>query len=296
MNNHTKLLIGFAFLLSNFVTTLVVTSIVKTNDINLTVEVDLKKADFNPSLIVPIDMLERPSTQSLPVTYKERKVIKEKAIELISKYRVLTLINKSTDSLSDWQKFQKGVYLMAVDIKQIYPIALDTIGLYDSFMKTAYAECKFAVGIGAINKISDARGVWQFMPKYRARHNVPENVHTLPLYKQVKYMYEYARYKLDNQWTTNKGGSINTTKIDDFIDVYCLIFAPKYTDDPDHVTLYAKCKKPKACKYSRKGKGRRCAYHANQGYDRNKNGLISKGEVGKYILNKHYKHLKNKFK
>lgn len=186
--------------------------------------------------------------------------------------------------LSDWDRFRIAAYDTCISIGHRHKFAMDDIQIYDGFMKTFFAESKFHASTRAINSITDAKGIIQFMPNIRKKLNIPDNVYHYKLIDQLPYVSKYIDFKM-------KRNSINGRKIDSFVDIYCLIFAPAYADAPSDAGFYKSCTLRKIqCPYKRKGKGKRCAYHANFPYDVNKDGIIRKNEISDYILSKHYKH------
>lgn len=169
-------------------------------------------------------------------------------------------------SWSPWDSFRIATMDLACRMNREFKFGMSDIRLYDALMKTFFAECKFKVGKAAINSKSDARGIIQWMPGLRRKLNVPENIHEIPLKNQLPYVYEYFKYKVDRH-------NMDTSKIDEFVDIYCIVFAPAYADRELWHAMYSKPTK---------------AYLYNQGYDYNDDGKITKWEVNHYILNKHY--------
>lgn len=216
---------------------------------------------------------------------------KEKESNLIIKENItkkkygylVDLASKDFDSLNLRDKYRAGLYIMAGMAKKKYKtIPLDTLDLAVAFSKVGYLECKNRVGVSAINKHSDARGVWQWMPSYRKKHGVPEDVYDFELHEQLPYMWQYFCHKMDNQYTTPTGGRLDHSKIKSWVDVYALIFAPRFADDGLDVQFY------KSCGGKCKNKKRKCAYHGNQGYDYNKDGAITKRDIRDRAEAKHF--------
>ena len=266
---------------------------------------------------IPLVEMTKTTSSALPHSIHDAELTELPEIELVSlpikkeiKYRIHDVYKKDTNSLNDWDKFCKSIYLAAKDIKEECPnIPLSEIYLYDYLMKVVYAECKYNWGVAerevdgvlikynrklaknsnsniternlhrsiaysnGINWRSDARGIIQFMPRIRKKYGVPHNINEYPLHKQVPYLKKYYINKLKYQWTSSKGGNLDLTKIDNFMDIYCITFAPATADDHDNATMYSSGK----------------AYAQNRRYDRNNDGIIKKREVANYIINKHFK-------
>ena len=186
----------------------------------------------------------------------------------------------SIATFSDWDKFKLEMFYLAGRLTKEHEFTISQYTLYDYLMKTVFAECKFKTGTAAINRLSDARGAIQWMPKLRRKLGVPEDVHNMPLSLQVPYIETYFNYKIDRH-------KIDTKKIKSFVDVYCIVFAPAYADNSKNSILYSRHKNCGA--FCWKHKKRKCAYHANKGYDISKDGRIRKAEIESYVLNKHYR-------
>jgi hypothetical protein len=215
----------------------------------------------------------------------EKKTVAASApLRSVSKYAYLkTLADKDVKGLSLKDKYRAGLYVMARNAKNRYPLlSIDTLRLAVAFSKVGYLECKNRVGQSAINKHSDARGVWQWMPKYRKKHGVPENIHDFQLHEQLPYMWAYFCHKMDNQYTTPTGGRLDATKIKYWVDVYALIFAPRFADDALDVGFY------KTCGGTCANRKKKCAYHGNRGYDYNNDGYISKRDIRDRAEAKHF--------
>lgn len=265
---------------------------------------------------IPLVEMTKTTSSALPPSIHDAELTELPKIKLVSlpvkeeiKYRIHGVYKEDTNSLSDWDKFCKAVYLAAVDIKEECPdIPLSEVYLYDYLMKVVYAECKYNWGTAqetlngvlikydknqakhgktkkirdyhrslayrnGINWRSDARGIIQFMPKTRKKYEVPHNINEYPLHEQVPHLKKYYIDKLKHQWTSSKGGNLDLTKIDNFMDIYCITFAPATADDHDNAAMYSSGK----------------AYSQNRRYDRNNDGVIRKREVAQYIINKHFK-------
>lgn len=189
-------------------------------------------------------------------------------------------LNTNKLPTSTWDLFRLKMYILAEELDSIYNFPLKPIELYDYMMKTTFAESKFDGS--AKNSKSTAKGGWQYMKNTREQLDIPHNVDKIPLHEQVKYKKKYFMYKMKSQ-------KIDPSKVDEFVDVYCIIFSPGNADEPSSKLLFRTCSRSKRrCK--KKGNSKwLCAYHANNGYDVNKDGNIKKKEIGDYILNKHYK-------
>lgn len=175
--------------------------------------------------------------------------------------------------LSKWDKLRYSTYLLATELNQKYKFGMTDIKLYDSLMKTFYAESTYKTGDKAINKNSGAKGIIQFLKSTRKKLDIPDDINEYALHDQIPFVKRYIEHKI-------KLHKINTSKIDDFIDVYLIVFAPAYSDNDMDSTLYSKkCKSKSSCK---------CAYHANKAYDINRDGKINKQEVRDFIVKKHF--------
>ena len=184
--------------------------------------------------------------------------------------------------LSEWDKFRAVAYDTCVSIGRRHKFGMTDLQIYDGFMKTFFAESKFHASKKAINPITKAKGLIQWMPSIRKKLNIPDNVYHFKLVDQLPYVSKYIDFKM-------KDNRINGRYVNSFVDIYCLVFAPAYADAPDNAGFYKSCtQRKKQCPYKRNGKGKRCAYHANSAYDVNKDGVIRKNEISKYILDKHY--------
>ena len=182
--------------------------------------------------------------------------------------------------VSDWDKFRLGMYNLSGRLTSSYEFEITQYQLYDFMMKTVFAECKFKTGKAAINRISNARGSIQWMPKLRKKLGVPENIHEIPLHLQIPHIEKYFNYKI-------KRHRINTKKVKSFVDVYCIVFAPAYSDRSKDSVLYSKHRN--CGSFCWKHKRKKCSYHANKGYDITDDGEIRKYEISEYVLNKHFR-------
>ena len=197
---------------------------------------------------------------------------------------------------SEWFKFKSAAYDTACSLNKDLGFNMSNLQVYDGLMKVFFSESKFK-GTAA-NPISSARGIIQFMRSTRNKLGIPHNIAELSELEQLHYVSLYYRDRI-------KSHNIDCKKVDSFIDIYMVVFAPAYTTAPDWKCVYKSCEHGKkicpwyavclsmvkANKESALVKGkdrRRCAYHANWGYDRNKDGKILKAEIRDYILKKHY--------
>lgn len=244
-----------------------------------TVLVEIKKR-------APVTKIRNYAASAVPIS---RRVTKKKTVvsENFKRYGYLIDLANSDDfeSLSNRDKYRAGLYVMATLAKKRYPkLGIDTLDLAVAFSMTGYLECKNKVGNAAVNRHSDARGVWQFMPRHRKKYGVPENVHMLELHEQIPYMWKYFCHKIDSQWTNDDGDPLDQSKIKEWIDVYCLIFAPKFADDGLDAAFYRSCNGKTYCGNVK----RKCAYHGNKGYDHNNDGAISKRDIRDRAIKKHF--------
>lgn len=196
---------------------------------------------------------------------------------------------KDEKHYTKWDAFRYATYRLAEGLNTEFHTSLSDVQLYDGLMKTFFAECKFKVGDDAVNGLSGAKGLIQWMPSIRKKLDIPNDIHNYELVDQLPYAHTYLVDVINKH-------NINPKKIDKFIDVYCLIFAPAFADANDNAVFYVSCQyRAKQCPYFKnmnkkwKHKGKRCAYHSNNGYDLNKDGKLTKSEISDYIIGKHYK-------
>ena len=84
---------------------------------------------------------------------------------------------------------------------------------------------------------------------------------------------KYFLSKIKTQWTDKSKKPLNQSKIDEWFDVYMLVFAPAMADDDDDSITYRSPTRE---------------YRDNSGYDVNKNGLIERYEFKKLINDKYF--------
>lgn len=197
------------------------------------------------------------------------------------------IVGREKKFLTDWDRFRLAAFDTAQALRKDYGFNLTDVQVYDGLQKTFFAECKFKGS--AANPISSAKGIIQFMKSTRKRLDIPHDIDKLPEIKQLHYVSLYYRDCI-------KRHKIDGRKIDSFIDLYMVVFAPSCTTAPDWKTVYTSClHRHKGCGYfkrpngKRMNRGRRCAYHSNLGYDTDGDGRITKAEIRDRILNKHYR-------
>ncbi len=224
------------------------------------------------------DEIKIPDIDLVPI--KSEPVVDDRFDEEPIESSVSYLMLSKDHNLSEWDLLRKHTYKLAGNFKLNYPdVPVDQLYIYDALMKVFYVECKYKVGDGAINNITDARGIIQWMPKTRKKLSVPNDIHTWPLYKQLPHVENYLMYKI-------RSHKIKTRKLNDFIDFYMIVLFPRAADKHmDYKIFDEKCKE--RCGKFRSGK-KWCAYHANSGYDANKSGRVTKREIRTYILTKHF--------
>jgi len=200
----------------------------------------------------------------------------ERKIYYVGEYRPnmkVYNLHKFIGQLSNWDKFRQATYQLAIELNCQYNYQMTDLHLYDSLMKTFYTESTYKRGQGAINKKSGAKGIIQFLKSTRAKLNVPDDINNYKLHDQIPFVKKYFQHKM-------RLHKIDPSKINEFIDIYLIVFAPAYSDnDPDTVLYSKKCKSKNRCK---------CAYHSNRAYDTDKDGKIKKDEVKKYIIGRHF--------
>lgn len=189
--------------------------------------------------------------------------------------KLLQKINTNKNDLSKWDHFRLKVYQCAIAVKQKYPSINGTPEqIYDWSMKTFWQESKYIANIS--NPHSSANGLFQAMATTRKELNMPLG---LSLINQVPYYQKYVFNQIDNQ-------RLDVSKIGSALDWYLIVFFPHLSDKTD-ATVFARCGGYEK-KYCVKPKGwKHCNYHANCGYDLNKDGIIYKSEIGNHLLS-HY--------
>ena len=238
------------------------------NEYENNIETDLVVLDEEP--VVPTT--NRAST----ISVGKPKTVKKTVVA--STDNLFVLINKAKTnrkSLSEWDHFRLKVYETAINLKKRYPDMGGTPEqIYDWSMKTFYQESKYKKD--AQNPHSSAYGLFQAMASTRKFLNMPKG---LSLIQQLPYYQEYIIYQIDSQ-------KLNVSKINTPLDWYLIVFYPNLSDKNDGV-VFARCG-GYAKRYCTKLRGwKHCNYHANCGYDLNKDAVIYKSEIGKHLLSKY---------
>lgn len=221
---------------------------------------------------------------------KEKKLLKEKQSQIKKEndseiknkkekekdnlYLLIQKAKKNKKDLTEWDYFRLKVYQTSLNIKKKYP----TIGgtpeqIYDWSMKTFYQESKYQEN--AKNPHSSAYGLFQAMAATRKNLNMPTG---LSLIQQVPYYEKYIFWQIDSQ-------KLNVSKINTSLDWYLIVFYPNLSDKNDK-SIFAKCNhyNKKFCR--KRGGWKKCNYHANIGYDLDKNAIIYKWEIGDHLMKK----------
>lgn len=215
--------------------------------------------------------MENQPKEILSLPNNEDYTKQEKAERLVTWKRLRSHLKTPNQFLNDWQRYEKESYLMSERIVDATSIKMDALGFYRGFTKTVRAESNN--GKNQINRDSDARGIIQFTVSMRNKHNIPHNINEYKMYKQLPFIESYFMRKIKTQWTDSSTRPLDQSKIDEWFDVYMLVFAPAMSDDDDDAITYRSPSR---------------AYKSNKGYDRNKNGLIERYEFKKYIHDKYF--------
>lgn len=192
------------------------------------------------------------------------------------KSNLILLLQKakhSSQTLSKWDYFRLKVYQSARNLKHRYPNIDGTDeDIYNWSMKTFHQESRYKEN--AKNPHSSAKYIFQAMYSTRESLNMPHK--NVPLLKQVEYYEKYICMMIDGQ-------KLKTENLNTDLDWYLITFYPALSDDSDNVT-FASCYgyKKNACRHKRGWKS--CNYHANIGYDLNKDAKITKKEIGEHLL------------
>lgn len=190
-------------------------------------------------------------------------VIKNTNPDLVSTEIDLPDIEKT-----EWEIFKSATLDSCLKLKA--DLKMDNITLlrlYDSVMKTFYQESKFCEN--CVSKVSTAKGIIQFLKSTRQKYGIPENIDKMRPIEQLPYVMKYIR-------GTMKYHKIRGEDIMQFIDVYCIVFAPSKVSAGMDEKFYCNCGRGKKCKG--------CPYHSNKGYDLNKDGCLTKREIQTKIL------------
>lgn len=186
----------------------------------------------------------------------------------LNRYRV-------EDIVSEWNKLRVLTWRLSDSLVQEYRLPIKQEELYDHMMKIYYVESKFDPK--ARNRKSSATGLIQWMGDKYGRYGYSrKEFANLGVEGQMKYVGLYFRKMLDRH-------KDNLDQLDTWTDYYCLVFYPRAADKPDNYRIAKSCTgKPGNC-YLKKKKGHYCTYHANSGYDFNKDGEIRKVEIEQRI-------------
>jgi hypothetical protein len=203
------------------------------------------------------------------------KVVKTKNSALDNLFLLMNKAKENRKSLTEWDHFRLKVYETSINLKKRYPeMGGSPEQIYDWSMKTFYQESKYKKD--AQNPHSSAYGLFQAMANTRKNLNMPKG---LSLLQQVPYYEKYIINQIDSQ-------RLNVAQINTPLDWYLIVFYPNLSDKGDGVH-FAKCG-GYSKKYCTKKRGwKHCNYHANSGYDLNKDGIIYKTEIGQHLLQKY---------
>ena len=200
----------------------------------------------------------------------EKVVIEQKKKSANNLTRLLQKAKRDKGNLTKWDHFRLRVYKTALNLKNRYPEidgAPEDIYLWS--MKTFHQESRY--NGKASNPHSSARGIFQAMAATRKALKMPSN---LSEFEQVAYYEKYIIMQIEGQ-------RLKAENLNSALDWYMITFYPALSDKSDNAT-FAKCNSYSkwAC---RKG-WKHCNYHANQGYDLDKNCVITKGEIGNHLM------------
>lgn len=222
---------------------------------------------------------ERISEAEIPIVKKkrvdedrevERVVIEQKKKSANNLTKLLQKAKRDKENLTKWDHFRLRVYKSALNLKNRYPEIDGTPeDIYLWSMKTFHQESRY--NGKASNPHSSARGIFQAMASTRKALKMPNN---LSEFEQVAFYEKYIIMQIEGQRL--KAENLNSS-----LDWYMITFYPALSDKSDNAT-FAKCNSYSkwAC---RKG-WKHCNYHANQGYDLDKNCVITKGEIGNHLM------------
>lgn len=180
------------------------------------------------------------------------------------------------DIASEWNKLRVMTWRLADSLIREYPVPVSQEQLYDFFMKTYYVESKFDPE--AKNKKSTATGLIQWMGDKYGRYGYTRSQFArLGVQGQMKYVGIYYRKMFDRV-------EDKLPLMDKWEDYYCLVFYPRAAPMPNNYVIATSCtKKAGGSCYLKRKKGRYCTYHANSGYDFDKDGKILKHEIAKRV-------------
>ena len=204
------------------------------------------------------------SLASVTEILEERKRINRTESYSLSELHVSEILKYSDASLGEWNTFRKRSYLLADSLINEFKLPISNITLYAFLMKTFYVESKYKAH--AKNPHSSATGVIQWMSMHYKKYGFTrEQFAKLSEVEQLPYVAKYFRKELSK---IKHKGDLNELR--DWVDYYCLVYYPSIADKPDWVVMAKSCNRKCSPK---------CAYHANSGYDYNKDGVIRKGEI-----------------
>lgn len=234
------------------------------------VDTFIKRDTIRQLKLMPVskDLLATKST-SLPVTKSKGKITtfdddnswkrcKDNLYDIVSR-------SKKGEKFKGWDAFRFQVWTQALEIRRTYPdLGMDARGVYESSMKLLYHESRYDRTIK--NKKGTAEGLFQVIASTKKSMGMPKNFRSLSDSEQLVWYKKYIIQHLKN---------VNRTKIQDEVDWYYLGLYPIHADKPDY-TVFA---------YKWGNKEMKNNYRYNSGLDSNKDGIITKAEVGVRIKN-----------
>lgn len=222
-------------------------------------------------------IVKEEEVEDKPKNVKTSSFISKSDFLLKEKKTNLTLLlqkaKHSSRTLSKWDMFRLKVYQSARNLKHRYPnIDGSDEDIYNWSMKTFHQESRYREN--AKNPHSSAKYIFQAMYSTRESLGMPHK--NVPLLKQVEYYEKYICMMIDGQ-------RLKTENLNTALDWYLITFYPALSDDSDNVN-FASCYgyNKSACRNKRGWKS--CNYHANIGYDLNRDAKITKKEIGEHLL------------
>ena len=222
-------------------------------------QVDTVTKIKNKMKIVYVDKQFSKSTKETPEPVKytgKDESWKDKKDNL---YDLMIKVQKRS-SLTNWEKFRYEVYQTSIRIKNMFPkLPMNHRTIYECSMKLMWHESGYDPN--AKNSKGSAEGLFQAISSTKKTLGIKGDFTRMNEFEQLKYYEKYIILHLRN---------VDVTQIKDLTDWYYLGLYPAHADKPDW-TLFA----------SKWGnKEMRQNYRYNSGLDLNKDGKITKGEVG----------------